>query len=190
MGVKTIAKQLLYCPIYIPHETAFSSMSSSRHEQLKKRVKEFFEEKKYKMKCVEEEPIVLPNGSKGKIDLLCRGEGFDVIIEVKSNYTSTMSLSDLLQLFLYIHAYIQRMQKEGMRKKVHAYLAYRGLNDEPLLIEIADKLYRDMMDIVSNATKVDAVSSTTYVAVGHHCNYCGVDDCPFNQRRGEVQTGE
>jgi len=185
LRVKDVAREPLYCPYFELPRSTLMEHATRRHEELKNRVKELLE-RKHGVKCEIEKEVNLPNGMRGRIDLLCKGEGKDIIVEVKSSHPSKLLLSDLMQLALY--AYCYKESSEGnFQRELDLYLAYRGPDGDPVLIKIGERLRKELEDvaktIVSNlALKNPNANKPKVLVLGPFCRFCGKEGCLFKPR--------
>ena len=189
MGIKNVAKRHLYCPYYEPLEEAFHPQSLEIHEKLKLEVKKLMETK-YGVKCQDhEEPVTLPNGKKGKIDILCHGDTGDIVIEVKSSRISNLDLTDLVQLALYGYAYEQNLK--GHKGKIDLYMVYRGQRDQPILIKIDGELLGSLRDLaIYIGSKKSPSETNPFRVIGYHCHFCADVKCPFKPKAIQVNAFE
>ena len=185
LRVKDVAREPFYCPHFELSRSILMEHAARRHEELKEKVKELLE-KRYGVKCEVEKEVNLPNGMRGRIDLLCKDKEKDIIVEVKSSHPSKLLLSDVIQLALYAYCY-----KEGsdgdFQRGLDLYLAYRGPDGDPILIKIKEGLRRELENvaktIVSNLSVKDlGVDKPKVLVLSSLCRFCGKEDCLFKPR--------
>jgi CRISPR/Cas system-associated exonuclease Cas4 (RecB family) len=178
LGVKNIAREFLYCSYFRSSPNVLITHATEKHEELKNKVRKLLEEE-YNVVCEAEKDIILPSGVRGKIDLLCRGEQVDIIVEVKSSRLSKLSLIDAVQLSLYAYGY----KKSNSHRNLDLYLAYEESRNEPVLIKIEGKLRNDLEKIseaVANDLGESSDSDKPRI-LSFLCRFCD-SNCPFKSQ--------
>uniref|UniRef100_A0A7C4FA67 Uncharacterized protein n=1 Tax=Ignisphaera aggregans TaxID=334771 RepID=A0A7C4FA67_9CREN len=172
MGIKNLARKLIYCPHFSPKKMPFTLHVVKTHDEFKYYVKRLIEGR-FGVLCEVEKEVVLPGGEKGFVDLVCHGKERSIIAEVKSfNYLRADNvLSDLMQLLLYAYAYIQKYGKDEV--SIDLFLVYKDFDGKPLFI----KLNKDSMYVNFNIENEKTVTGN-YRYVSPLCTFCS-SQCSF-----------